>query len=158
MNSIFFFQAEDGIRDYKVTGVQTCALPISWPNRAAVEGEAQEFGVDPLLFVAIVRQESVFDLEALSAAGARGLTQLLPGTAARTARSLDVTFYPEWITVPDLNLHLGAAHLADLLRRYGGRVEAAGGADHPRPHPGARRVARPRGGEPPPLLRLISHP
>src|SRR6266446_8968493 len=28
----FFFQAEDGIRDYKVTGVQTCALPISTPN------------------------------------------------------------------------------------------------------------------------------
>src|SRR2546426_4437645 len=27
----FFFQAEDGIRDYKVTGVQTCALPISLP-------------------------------------------------------------------------------------------------------------------------------
>src|SRR5256885_8746278 len=27
----FFFQAEDGIRDYKVTGVQTCALPI-WPR------------------------------------------------------------------------------------------------------------------------------
>src|SRR5256885_12047551 len=26
---MFFFQAEDGIRDYKVTGVQTCALPIS---------------------------------------------------------------------------------------------------------------------------------
>src|SRR5256885_4853995 len=30
----FFFQAEDGIRDYKVTGVQTCALPIS-PGRGA---------------------------------------------------------------------------------------------------------------------------
>src|SRR5256885_11459077 len=29
MKCIFFFQAEDGIRDYKVTGVQTCALPIS---------------------------------------------------------------------------------------------------------------------------------
>src|SRR5256885_446773 len=28
-NDFFFFQAEDGIRDYKVTGVQTCALPIS---------------------------------------------------------------------------------------------------------------------------------
>src|SRR5215467_2175983 len=28
---IFFFQAEDGIRDYKVTGVQTCALPIFRP-------------------------------------------------------------------------------------------------------------------------------
>src|SRR5256885_13266210 len=28
MAGFFFFQAEDGIRDYKVTGVQTCALPI----------------------------------------------------------------------------------------------------------------------------------
>ena len=28
MGSDFFFQAEDGIRDYDVTGVQTCALPI----------------------------------------------------------------------------------------------------------------------------------
>ena len=28
----FFFQAEDGIRDYKVTGVQTCALPICSEN------------------------------------------------------------------------------------------------------------------------------
>src|SRR5690606_40072528 len=30
--SFFFFQAEDGIRDFHVTGVQTCALPI-WPLR-----------------------------------------------------------------------------------------------------------------------------
>src|SRR5205807_6246887 len=36
----FFFQAEDGIRDYKVTGVQTCALPIYLepPQRPVVEG------------------------------------------------------------------------------------------------------------------------
>ena len=31
----FFFQAEDGIRDTSVTGVQTCALPISWPEPEA---------------------------------------------------------------------------------------------------------------------------
>ena len=30
---LFFFQAEDGIRDYKLTGVQTCALPIYRPTR-----------------------------------------------------------------------------------------------------------------------------
>src|SRR5688500_19352168 len=36
----FFFQAEDGIRDYKVTGVQTCALPISpEPLAHGVAGE-----------------------------------------------------------------------------------------------------------------------
>src|SRR5256885_4978065 len=42
-SSFFFFQAEDGIRDYKVTGVQTCALPISGPPdpaRAADRGAA----------------------------------------------------------------------------------------------------------------------
>src|SRR5688500_20138141 len=33
MNIYLFYQAEDGIRDYKVTGVQTCALPISVKRR-----------------------------------------------------------------------------------------------------------------------------
>src|SRR5256885_13078654 len=38
----FFFQAEDGIRDYKVTGVQTCALPIFQPDHA--DGELLRVG------------------------------------------------------------------------------------------------------------------
>src|SRR5690606_36750289 len=36
----FFFQAEDGIRDFHVTGVQTCALPISRPRRGLGTGVA----------------------------------------------------------------------------------------------------------------------
>src|SRR2546429_9005521 len=32
LDIVFFFQAEDGIRDVAVTGVQTCALPIYFPN------------------------------------------------------------------------------------------------------------------------------
>src|SRR6266516_7088086 len=35
LGCVFFFQAEDGIRDRTVTGVQTCALPISWATRSA---------------------------------------------------------------------------------------------------------------------------
>src|SRR2546430_1348962 len=39
-NPNFFFQAEDGIRDLTVTGVQTCALPISqWPTAGPTRGE-----------------------------------------------------------------------------------------------------------------------
>src|SRR5256885_5898963 len=38
----FFFQAEDGIRDYKVTGVQTCALPIYGQHRLAERRAADE--------------------------------------------------------------------------------------------------------------------
>ena len=128
-----------------------------WPNRRAVEGEAAEFGVDPLLLVAIVRQESVFDAEALSPAGARGLAQLLPGTAALTARGLDVTFYPEWITVPDLNLHLGAAHLQELLARFPGRVDAAVAAYNAGTAPVTRWLARPGADDPDQFIESIPY-
>ena len=126
-----------------------------WPNRRAVEAEAAEFGVDPLLLVAIVRQESVFDAQALSPAGARGLAQLLPGTAALTARGLDVTFYPEWITVPDLNLHLGAAHLQELLQRFDGRVEVAAAAYNAGGAAVARWLSRPGATDPDEFVELI---
>src|SRR5256885_14331117 len=44
---IFFFQAEDGIRDYKVTGVQTCALPIwrRWRSGGGGGSRGREDGV-----------------------------------------------------------------------------------------------------------------
>src|SRR2546429_3342725 len=46
--SFFFFQAEDGIRDVAVTGVQTCALPISprWCASSAAADEAHQRGVE----------------------------------------------------------------------------------------------------------------
>ena len=128
-----------------------------WPARAAVEAEAKEFAVDPLLLVAIIRQESVFDVEALSPAGARGLAQLTPGTAALTARGLDVTFYPEWITVPDLNLHLGAAHLAELLRRFG-RLETAIAAYNAGASPVRRWLERDGADDPDQFIELIPYP
>src|SRR5256885_2656635 len=45
---IFFFQAEDGIRDYKVTGVQTCALPILRGRLPRLHG-AQAAGCAPIV-------------------------------------------------------------------------------------------------------------
>jgi len=128
-----------------------------WPNRAAVEAEAQEFGVDALLLAALVRQESVFDVEALSPAGARGLAQLLPSTASLMARGLDVAFYPEWITVPDLNLHLGAAHLAELLKRFG-RIDAAIAAYNAGPVPVRRWLDRAGAADPDRFIELIPYP
>src|SRR5690606_40363174 len=57
---VFFFQAEDGIRDFHVTGVQTCALPIYLDgNRAQYKGYSKEefinnFRVDDILFEAFI--------------------------------------------------------------------------------------------------------
>jgi peptidoglycan lytic transglycosylase len=129
-----------------------------WPRRAAVEAEAREFGVDPVLLAALVRQESVFDVEAQSRAGARGLAQLMPGTAAQAARGLDVTMYPEWLTVPDLNLHLGASHLAALLKRFHGRVEVAAAAYNAGGAPVARWLTRPGAADPDQFVEQIPYP
>jgi soluble lytic murein transglycosylase len=98
----------------------------------------------------------VFDVEALSPAGARGLAQLMPGTAALTARGLDVTFRPEWITVPDLNLHLGAAHLANLLRRL--PREAAIAAYNAGGTPVRRWLRQPDAADPDRFIELIPYP
>src|SRR5690606_39565862 len=44
-DDIFFFQAEDGIRDFHVTGVQTCALPIlAWPSITASSARSERLG------------------------------------------------------------------------------------------------------------------
>src|SRR3989454_4445261 len=55
----FFFQAEDGIRDYKVTGVQTCALPISEPALAFL---ARHHRADRLADLVGSEHEVVLDL------------------------------------------------------------------------------------------------
>src|ERR1022692_3128845 len=55
----FFFQAEDGIRDYKVTGVQTCALPISSACPPTIVGTG--FGFSNSLTAARRRQATPSD-------------------------------------------------------------------------------------------------
>jgi soluble lytic murein transglycosylase len=86
-----------------------------------VRAAAHARGVDPLLVTALIRQESLFDPEAVSGADARGLMQLLPRTADEIARSTGVP-PPESGALHDTttNIDLGVALLARLLARYGG--------------------------------------
>lgn len=96
-----------------------------WPWRDLIEAEAREFGVDPYLMAAVIRQESGFRRAVTSRAGARGLMQLMPGTAAQTASRLGVPWRDRLLVTPDANLHLGTAHFAMLVRRYRGNVVTA---------------------------------
>lgn len=76
--------------------------------------------VEWALVHAVIRQESMFDYNALSSAGARGLMQLMPGTASDTARKLKIAHQGEWLTQrPDHNILLGTTYLNGLLRSYG---------------------------------------
>ena len=70
---------------------------------------------------ALIHQESRFQDDARSRADARGLMQLLPSTAARTARKLGITFGgAASLYQPETNLVLGIAHLRHELDQHGG--------------------------------------
>jgi soluble lytic murein transglycosylase len=69
---------------------------------------------------AIARQESQFDREIVSHAGAMGLMQLMPGTARETAGKLGMAYDPARLNDPNYNAMLGSAFFTRLLENYGG--------------------------------------
>lgn len=80
--------------------------------RPLIESAAQQAGVDPRLFDALVASESAYDPNARSRAGALGLSQLMPDTA----KSLGVANPFD----PMQNLRGGAQYLSQMLSRFGG--------------------------------------
>ncbi|WP_422101718.1 transglycosylase SLT domain-containing protein [Vreelandella sp.] len=83
-------------------------------------------GVDPFLLMAITRRESAYNHVALSPAGARGLMQLMPGTATQVSRQLGINDPgPYGVLEPELNIRLGSTYLRDKLNRYQGNRLAA---------------------------------
>ena len=73
-----------------------------------------------------MREESRFDPEALSPAGARGLMQFIPETARRVGASIGMErVEAEDVHEPRVAISLGAAYLSGLLRQFGGNQGAA---------------------------------
>lgn len=83
----------------------------------AVESASSEHGLDPMLVLSVMREESRFDPLACSPAGAVGLMQLMPETARRTARALGITTFD--LRDVETNIRLGVRHLSDLVREMG---------------------------------------
>jgi soluble lytic murein transglycosylase len=97
------------------------------PNRAyPVIDMPSKYVEDAALLLAMSRQESAFDPQAISHAGARGLMQLMPATARRTAKKINVPYSPDKLTSdPQYNATLGSAHLAELLENFDGNYVLA---------------------------------
>jgi soluble lytic murein transglycosylase len=75
---------------------------------------------------AIMRQESQFDRAAVSHAGARGLMQLMPGTARETSGKIAMAYRPDALTVDtDYNIALGATYIERMLTYFGGSYPLA---------------------------------
>jgi soluble lytic murein transglycosylase len=73
------------------------------------------------LVLAMTRQESAFDRDAVSASGARGLMQLMPTTASQIAKARQIPFSASrLLSDAKYNLTLGRAYLDDLLERFAG--------------------------------------
>ncbi|ROQ00972.1 soluble lytic murein transglycosylase [Stella humosa] len=70
---------------------------------------------------AVIRQESMFDPYAVSSAGARGLMQLMPGTARQLAKQMVENHSDQRLTAdPAYNVALGSRYLADQIRDFNG--------------------------------------
>jgi soluble lytic murein transglycosylase-like protein len=92
-------------------------LPSSVPYAAQITAAAKANGIDPALLAGLIKQESGFNPNAGSAAGARGLTQLMPSTAA----GLGVTN----VLDPAQSIQAGAKYLKQQLDTFGGDVTKA---------------------------------
>jgi soluble lytic murein transglycosylase-like protein/tetratricopeptide (TPR) repeat protein len=101
--------------------------PTPWVE--LVRGQAQAQRVDPHLLLAVMREESRFDPEAVSPAAARGLTQLVLPTARRLARQAQLgPIELADLAQPTVAIALGAAYLAELDRRFQGDPTAIAAA------------------------------
>jgi soluble lytic murein transglycosylase len=97
---------------------QQLRYPLAFWETVRRTAEAQD--IDPLLVVAIIRQESMFDPTARSSADARGLMQLLPSTAERVAATTDRPIDHTNLNDPDVNIELGTRYLRTLFTRFAG--------------------------------------
>ena len=99
-----------------VVAVSSAYPLIDLPPTVRTQGR-----IEPALVLAIIRQESEFDVGAISSANARGLMQLIPATAQAQARREGMTFQRAALTSDaQYNMTLGSAHLADLVDNFNG--------------------------------------
>jgi soluble lytic murein transglycosylase len=104
--------------------LQRVIWQVAYPNayRDLIEHWAKAYEVPPDLMQALMREESALDPLVLSAAGAVGLTQLMPATADRLAHKLGLgPVSLSSLQTAELNVRLGTAYLGELLARYKGR-------------------------------------
>ena len=93
------------------------------PWSATVSKYAAEYRLPEYLLYALIRSESFFQPRIVSGAGAVGLTQLMPATAADIAKKLKVADYS--LTDPEINIRFGAYYLAEMIRRSDNRIMPA---------------------------------
>ena len=90
---------------------------------------------DPAFSLGIMRQESSFDIAAVSPSGARGLMQLMPPTATAVAKELGIPAAVPRLTVnASYNMQLGTAYLHDMLTRFDSCMPLAAAAYNAGPH------------------------
>ena len=78
-------------------------------------------GLEKELVYAVIRQESIFDEKAHSRAGARGLMQLMPATAKRVSKKINLKYSKSSLkTNPQYNVALGSFYLKSLIENYNG--------------------------------------
>ncbi len=126
------------------------AYRVAYPRPFAepVLKAAADYGLDPRLLWAVMREESHFRPGAVSRAGARGLMQIMPGTGEYIARQKGVAFEVDDLFDPETNIRFGAFYLASMLKSFRGDLDRALAAYNAGPGNAGRWSRSPLGQDP----------
>ena len=135
-------QSRSGERRKSMTTIREAFPALGGPHQATLPEEARRLyypvdyqdtirtwttqnGLSLHLVYGIIRQESAFDTQAQSWAGARGLMQLMPATARELAGKAGLSYSHDKLSDPAFNVRLGTTYFSQVLNMFDHNVDLA---------------------------------
>lgn len=113
-----FYKLKSGLNEPYTDYLYYLYYPYGY--KEAVQKYSSQYNLDPLFALAVIRQESLFEPDAGSYAGAQGLMQIMPTTGEVIARQIGISnYYTNLLLDPDINIRMGTYYLRQQLDNFG---------------------------------------
>ncbi|MBA7558731.1 Cell division coordinator CpoB [subsurface metagenome] len=112
-----FYKLKSGLNEPYIDYLYYLYYPYGY--KEAVQKYSSQYNLDPLFTLAVMRQESLFEPDAGSYAGAQGLMQIMPATGEGIARQIGISNYnTDLLLDPDINIRMGTFYLRQQLDNF----------------------------------------
>ena len=112
-----FYKLKSGLNEPYTDYLYYLYYPYGY--KEAVQKYSSQYNLDPLFTLAVIRQESLFEPDAGSYAGAQGLMQIMPATGEGIARQIGISnYYTNLLLDPDINIRMGTFYLRQQLDNF----------------------------------------
>lgn len=122
------FKVKQAVLSGKPESISLTVWKLAYPKGyfEKIEQYSRNYGLDPYLVLAVIREESRFNPRATSRSRAHGLMQIIPSTGKILAKQLSIVpFRRAKMYEVDTNIMMGTYYLAELIRRFDGNIALA---------------------------------